>query len=69
MVARTKLNNPPPTGHSLTAMPAAEFARRYHIHPTTVWRYLRDGKLEYVEVGHRKLVVPPPVQRATAPGA
>jgi hypothetical protein len=45
-------------------LPIAKFAKEYNVHPTTVWRALRDGQLEYVMVGKRRLVVPPAVQRA-----
>jgi hypothetical protein len=48
------------------AMPITKFAAAYGIHPTTVWRALKAGRLQYVIVGKRKLVVPPPVQKTAA---
>jgi hypothetical protein len=47
-------------------MPITKFAAAYGIHPTTVWRALKAGRLQYVIVGKRKLVVPPPVQKTAA---
>jgi hypothetical protein len=44
------------------AMPITKFAAAYNIHPTTVWRALKAGRLQFVVVGKRKLVIPPPVQ-------
>jgi hypothetical protein len=46
------------------ALSIAKFAKAYGMDRTTVWRALRDGRLSYVLVGKRKLVIPPPVQRA-----
>jgi hypothetical protein len=48
------------------ALPITKFAAAYGIHPTTVWRALREGRLDYVIVGKRKLVLAPPVQKAPA---
>ncbi len=48
------------------ALPITKFAAAYNISTTTVWRALRAGRLQYVMVGKRKLVVPPPVQKALA---
>jgi hypothetical protein len=48
------------------AMPITKFAAAYGIHPCTVWRALKAGRLQYVMVGKRKLVVPPQVQKASA---
>jgi hypothetical protein len=45
------------------AMPITKFAAAYGIHPCTVWRALKAGRLQYVIVGKRKLVVPPTVQK------
>ena len=35
---------------------------RYGVHPSTVWRAVRDGRLQYIVVGRRKLILPPVVQ-------
>jgi hypothetical protein len=48
------------------ALPVGKYAAKYNVHPCTIWRALRDGRLAYVVVGRRKLVLPPPVQRADA---
>jgi hypothetical protein len=38
----------------------------YGVHLSTVWRALRDGRLEYAVVGRRKLILPPVIQRENA---
>jgi hypothetical protein len=48
---------------SAAPLPTKKFAAAYGLHPSTVWRAVRDGRLEYVIVGKRKLVLPPVVQR------
>jgi hypothetical protein len=45
------------------ALPITKFAAAYGVHPTSVWRALRAGRLQYVVIGKRKLVLPPPVQK------
>jgi hypothetical protein len=45
------------------ALPIKKYAAKYGVHPSTVWRALRDGRLEYVIVNKRKLVLPPIVKR------
>jgi hypothetical protein len=45
------------------AMPITEFSAVHGIHPCTVWRALKAGRLEYVKVGKRKLVLLPEAQR------
>jgi hypothetical protein len=45
------------------ALPIGKFAKLYAVHPSTIWRAIRDGRLEYVVVGRRKLVLLPPVKR------
>ena len=44
-------------------LPMKKFAAAYGLHPSTVWRALRDGRLDYVVIGKRKLILPPVVQR------
>jgi hypothetical protein len=46
------------------ALPVGKYAAKYNVHPCTIWRALRDGRLAYVIVGRRKFVLPPPVQNA-----
>lgn len=48
------------------ALPVGKFAKAYGISPCTVWRALKAGRLQFVVVGRRKLVLPPPVQKASA---
>ena len=48
------------------ALPIKKYAAVYGVHPSTVWRALRDGRLEYVVVGRRKLILPPVIQRENA---
>jgi hypothetical protein len=49
------------------ALPITKFAAPYGIHPSTVWRALKEGRLNYVVVGKRKLVLLPVVQRDEKP--
>jgi hypothetical protein len=44
------------------AMPITKFAAAYGIHPSTVWKALKEGRLQYIVIGKRKLVIPPTVQ-------
>jgi alpha-L-arabinofuranosidase len=46
------------------ALPIKKYAAEYNVHPCTVWRAIRDCRLEYVVIGKRKLMLPPVVQRA-----
>jgi hypothetical protein len=66
MVAHRKVdpagNTPRPKG----ALTITNFARFYGVHPCTVWRALRDGRLEYVLVGKKKLVLHPEPRRDSA---
>jgi hypothetical protein len=39
------------------ALPITKFARLYGVDPSTVWRSLRDGRLKYVRIGKRRLVL------------
>jgi hypothetical protein len=48
------------------ALPITKFAAAYGIHPCTVWRALKAGRLQFVVIGKRRLVVPPQVQKAPA---
>jgi hypothetical protein len=45
-----------------TPLPIKRYAAAYGVHPSTVWRALRDGRLQYIIVGRRKLILPPVVQ-------
>ena len=47
-------------------LPIKKYAAVYGVHPSTVWRALRDGRLEYAVVGRRKLILPPVIQRGNA---
>ena len=44
-------------------LPIKKFAAKYGLHPCTVWRAVRDGRLSYIRVGKRKLILPPVVQK------
>jgi hypothetical protein len=46
------------------ALPIGKFAKAHGISPCTVWRALKAGRLQYVVVNRRKLILPPPVQKA-----
>jgi hypothetical protein len=48
---------------SVAALPIKKFANKYGVHPSTVWRALRDGRLQYILIGKRKFILPPVVQR------
>jgi hypothetical protein len=50
------------------ALPITKFAAAYGIHPSTVWRALREGRLNYVVVGKRKLVLLPVARKEESPG-
>jgi hypothetical protein len=63
MAARQKIRKVAPHSQGTGALPITQYAAEYGVHPTTVWRALRDGRLEYVVIGKRKLVLPPVVQR------
>jgi hypothetical protein len=67
MTAHKKIERTAPHSEGTGALPITRFAAEYGVHPTTVWRALRDGRLEYVVIGKRKLVLPPLVQREVAP--
>jgi hypothetical protein len=69
MPAHRKIERTAPHSRGTGALPIAKYAREYGVHPCTVWRALRDGRLEYVTIGKRKLVLPPVVQRAKNEGA
>jgi hypothetical protein len=45
------------------ALPIKKFAEAHGVHPSTVWRAVRDGRLEFITVNKRKLILSPPVQR------
>ena len=45
------------------ALPIKKFAAKYGLHPCTVWRAVRDGRLPYIRDGKRKLILPPVVQK------
>jgi hypothetical protein len=62
MVAQPKLQTAPQSLPT-SALPIKKYAERYGVHPVTVWRALRAGRLEYVVIGKRKLVLPPVVRR------
>ena len=51
---------------SAAPLPTKKFAAAYGLHPSTVWRAVRDGRLDYVVIGKRKLILPPVVQRNRA---
>jgi hypothetical protein len=64
VAAKSKLEQTPSVPQQSAApLPAKKFAAAYGLHPCTVWRAVRDGRLEFVMVGKRKLVLPPVVQR------
>ena len=63
-MAKSKLNHTPSVPEqSAVPLPTKKFAAAYGLHPCTVWRAVRDGRLEFVKVGKRKLILPPVVQR------
>jgi hypothetical protein len=64
MPAKQKVQKVAPHSQGTGALPIKKYAAAYGVHPTTVWRALKDGRLEYVKVGKRRLVLPPVVQRA-----
>jgi IS30 family transposase len=39
------------------ALPIQAFARAYGVHPVTVWRALKTGRLKSVTIGKRRLVL------------
>jgi hypothetical protein len=64
MAPRRKVQKVAPHSQGTGALPIKKYAAEYNVHPCTVWRAIRDGRLEYVVIGKRKLVLPPVVQRA-----
>jgi hypothetical protein len=65
MTPKQKLQKQASRSPEAGALPICKYAEKYGVHPVTVWRALRDGRLEYVQIGKRKLVLPPIVQRET----
>jgi hypothetical protein len=64
VAAKFKIDQTPTVPQQSAApLPMRKFAAAYGLHPCTVWRAVRAGRLEYVMVGKRKLVLPPAVQR------
>jgi hypothetical protein len=64
VAAKSKLvQTPSVPQQSAAPLPAKKFAAAYGLHPSTVWRAVRDGRLEFVMVGKRKLILPPVVQK------
>jgi hypothetical protein len=66
MPAHRKIEKVAPHSKGTGALPIKKYAAEYGVHWTTVCRAIRDGRLEYVVIGKRKLVLPPVVQRAGA---
>jgi hypothetical protein len=67
VAAKFKLDQTPSVPQQSAApLPTKQFAAAYGVHPCTVWRAVRDGRLEYVVIGKRKLILPPVVQRKRA---
>jgi hypothetical protein len=61
---KSKINQAPfPPQQLAEALPTKRFAHKYGVHPSTVWRALRDGRLQYIVINKRKLILPPVVQR------
>jgi hypothetical protein len=66
--AKSKIQPKAPSSQqSGSPLPVKKFAAAYGLHPSTVWRAVRDGRLDYVKVGKRKLILPPSVQRNGPP--
>ena len=64
MTAKPKIHQTPsPPQHSAAALPIKKYAAAWGVHPTTIWRSVRAGRLAYVVVGRRKLILPPLAQR------
>jgi hypothetical protein len=64
VAAKFKIDQTSAVPQQLAApLPTKKFAAAYGLHPSTVWRAVRDGRLEYVMVGKRKFVLPPVVRR------
>jgi hypothetical protein len=47
-------------------MSITKFAAAYQIDPSTVWRGLRDGRLQFITVHRRKLIMPPRIEQAAS---
>ena len=63
-VANSKIHQTPfAPEQSAVPLPTKRFADKYGVHPSTVWRALRDGRLQYIVIGKRKFILPPVVQR------
>jgi hypothetical protein len=64
VAAKSKVDQPPALPQQTAVpLPTKKFAAAYGLHPSTVWRAVRDGRVEYVMVGKRKLILLPVVQR------
>jgi hypothetical protein len=62
MPVRSTIRQPFPAQQSTAALPIKKLAAVYGLHPSTVWRAVQAGRLEYVVIGKRKLILPPVVQ-------
>jgi hypothetical protein len=72
--AKSKIRPTPPTAQQSgairspelppVALPIKKFAAAYGVHPSTVWRAVRDGRLAFIVIGKRKLILPPVAQKA-----
>lgn len=45
-----------------------EFAEIFRVNIQTVWKYLREGKIEFIEVFNKKLIPKAEVERFTRKG-
>jgi hypothetical protein len=63
MPAQRKIERVAPHSRGTGALPIAKYAAEYGVSVCTVWRAIRDGRLEFVTIGRRKLVLPPTIQR------
>jgi hypothetical protein len=44
--------------------PIKKFAAAYGVDPSTVWRAVHDGRLAFIVIGRRKVILPPVAQKA-----
>ena len=64
MPAKSKIRPRQPTAQqSGAALPTKKFAAVFGVHPCTVWRAVRAGRLAFIVIVKRKLILPPVAQQ------
>jgi hypothetical protein len=57
---RSKKEPPPDLEGRGGALPQKQFAKKYSVAQSTIWRAVKAGRLSYIMIGRRKFILPPP---------